>query len=162
MKRKLLGLVARNADFVLFFCGCCLIALPFPTIGFGVMDAWYSANGEVIQGRVLDTRSERQITYTTETARTVYIADVELLDSGKRIELEGIDLYKGIVRRGDTIDIETASGRFYRPHLEGGRQYGVWIMTGTIWLLALAIGYPVWKMQKGLEERGELEAAKSW
>ncbi|MEM1249625.1 MAG: hypothetical protein AAGK22_24830 [Acidobacteriota bacterium] len=161
MKRRLLGMLARNADLVLFFCGCCLIALPFPTIGFGVIDAWYAARGEVVQGRVLETRVESRTTYTSETTQTVYIADVELLSTGTRVELEGINLYDGIVRRGDIIDIEVA-GRLFRPRLEDDRQYGVWIMTGTVWLLALAVGVPIWKAQKGLEERGELEAAKSW
>ncbi|MEM9408328.1 MAG: hypothetical protein AAGA81_20005, partial [Acidobacteriota bacterium] len=93
--------------------------------------------------------------------QTVYIADVELMSTGTQVELEGINLYDGIVRRGDIIDIEVA-GRLFRPRLEVDRQYGVWIMTGTVWLLALAVGVPIWKAQKGLEERGELEAAKSW
>ena len=160
MKMRLIRLFGRYSEVVLFLCGVCLIALPFPTIGYGAADYWYSTRGEVVQGRVLETRSERRITYTTETARTVYIADVELLETGERIELEGIDLYKGIVRSGDTIDIE-AAGSLYRPRLEGDRQYGVWIMTGTIWLLALAVGYPVWRLQKSLKERGLLEAEAS-
>lgn len=162
MKRKFLGLIARHGELFLFFCGIFLLALPFPTIGFGVMDAWYSTRGDVVQGRVLETRRESRTNYTSETQSTVYIADVELLGSGEQIELEGINLYRGIVRRGDVIDIEAAPGGLFRPRLEGDGQYGVWIMTGSVWLLALLFGYPVWKLRKGLETRNELEEAKAW
>ncbi len=162
MSRRLLGLFARNSDVVLFICTICAIALPFPTVGYFAADAWYRLHGEVVQGLVLETRRVSETHYTSESTMTFYVADVELVETGERIELRGINLYEGYVRAGDTIAIEAAPGGRYRPHLVDAGQYGVWKLTGSVWLMAVAVGWLVWRLRKRMASRGVLEAAQGW
>ena len=161
MKRRILSLVARRGEDILFFCGILVFVLPIPTVYFGAMDLWYSQRGETVEGVVLEIRRVSETNYTSETTRSYDLADVELVGTGERIELGNLELYDGIVRVGRVLPIEVAPGGLYRPQLPDDSQYGVWIGTGGFWLLALAVGYPTWKLRKELAERGELDEEPS-